>query len=498
LGISSSHVDIALIGGGIMSATLGMLLRTVRPDATIAVFERLDELGQESSDPWNNAGTGHAALCELQYTPQRADGTIDISKALLVNEQFQLSLQFYAWLVDQGIATDPHEFINPVPHVGFGHGERDVEFLRQRHAALLDAPPFGHIEFSDDSGQIAACLPLLMRGRGGNDPIAVTWSDAGTDVNFGALSRILFHALGQCGVEIHTGSHVHGLTRSTDGRWSMSVRDRATGENRSITSRFVFVGAGGAAIHLLQQSGIPEIRGFSGFPVSGQFLRCTNQDLIAEHNAKVYGRPAAGAPPMTAPHLDTRLIDGRRGLMFGPFAGFSPKFLKQGSATDLLRAIHRDTIGTMLTVAKDEVPFTSYLVRQVLQSMSRRVDRLREFVPSAYEGDWELIQAGQRVQIMRPTPSKRGILQLGTEVVTARDGSLAGLLGASPGASTATAIMLELIERCFPADYRQWTPQFQEIVPSLGTPVAADPNLFEQVQSRTNNLLGLIEPALSA
>ncbi|MDQ3657232.1 MAG: malate dehydrogenase (quinone) [Chloroflexota bacterium] len=481
-----------------MSATLGMLLSMVRPDASIAVFERLDELGHESSDPWNNAGTSHAALCELHYTPQRADGTIDISKALLVNEQFQLSLQFYAWLVEQGIASDPHEFINPVPHVGFGHGAGDVEFLRLRHAALLDAPPFAHIEFSDDPGQIGEWLPLVMRDRNRNEPIAATHSEAGTDVNFGSLSRILFHALGQRGVEIHTGSEVHGLTRSTDDRWSMSIRNRATGENRSITSRFVFVGAGGAAIHLLQQSGIPEIRGFSGFPVSGQFLRCTNQDLIAEHNAKVYGRPAAGAPPMTAPHLDTRLIDGRRGLMFGPFAGFSPKFLKQGSATDLLRAIHRDTIGTMLTVAKDEVPFTSYLVRQVLQSMSRRVDRLREFVPSASGGDWEFIQAGQRVQIMRPTPSKRGILQLGTEVVTARDGSLAGLLGASPGASTATAIMLDLIERCFPADYPQWRPRLQEIVPSLGTPVAADPTLFEQVQNRTNRILRLIEPVRSA
>lgn len=498
MGPSPSHVDITLIGGGIMSATLGMLLRMVRPDATIAVFERLDRVGVESSDPWNNAGTGHAALCELHYTPRNVDGIVDIQKALVVNEQFQLSLQFYAWLVEQGIASDPRDFINPVPHVGFGHGARDVEFLRARHAALLSAPPFAHIEFSDDPAQIADWLPLLMRDRQQDEPIAVTRSDAGTDVNFGALSRILLDALAERGVAVHTASEVHGLTRATDNQWSMSVRDRASGEQRSVTSSFVFVGAGGAAIHLLQQSGIPEVRGFGGFPVSGQFLRCTNQDLIAEHNAKVYGRPADGAPPMTAPHLDTRLIDGHRGLMFGPFAGFSPKFLKQGSASDLLRSVHRDTLGTMLTVAKDEVPLTSYLVRQVLQSMSRRVDHLREFIPSASEGDWELIQAGQRVQIMRPTASKRGILQFGTEVVASQDGSIAGLLGASPGASTATAIMLNLIERCFPADYAQWKPRLQEIVPSVGTNLAADPIRFEQVQNRTNSLLGLAAPALRA
>ncbi|MEJ7900884.1 MAG: malate dehydrogenase (quinone) [Thermomicrobiales bacterium] len=495
---SPSHVDITLIGGGIMSATLGMLLRLVRPDATIAIFERLDQIGLESSDPWNNAGTGHAALCELHYTPQRADSSIDIEKALLVNEQFQLSLQFYSWLVENGIAPDPRAFINPVPHVGFARGAEDVDFLRRRHAALKEAPPFAHIEFSDKSDQISEWLPLVTRDRKGTEPIAVTRSDAGTDVNFGALSRILLDALAKRGVALHTGSEVHSLARSADSGWTMSIKDRASGAQRSLTSNFVFVGAGGAAIHLLQQSAIPEIRGFGGFPVSGQFLRCTNPDLIAEHNAKVYGRPATGAPPMTAPHLDTRLIDGRRGLMFGPFAGFSPRFLKQGASSDLLRSVHRDTIGTMLTVARDEIPLTSYLVRQVLQSMSRRVDHLREFMPSASEADWELIQAGQRVQIMRPIPGKRGILQFGTEVVTSRDGSIAGLLGASPGASTATAIMLDLIERCFPDEYPHWKPRLQEIVPSMGTRIVTDPILFEQVQNRTNSILGLTEPALNA
>lgn len=481
-----------------MSATLGMLLRIVRPDANIAVFERLDEPGLESSDPWNNAGTGHAAFCELHYTPERADGTIDIAKALLVNEQFNVSLQFYSWLVEQGIAPEPRTFVNPVPHVGFSRGERDVAFLRKRHGALSRELPFAHIEYSDDPERIAEWLPLVMRGRDPSQPVAVTRSEAGTDVNFGALSRLLLEALRQRGVEVHTSSEVNGLARDADNRWLMSVKNLASGEIRTVTCSFMFVGAGGAAIHLLQQSGIPELRGFGGFPVSGQFLRCTNEDLIAQHHAKVYGRPAPGAPPMTAPHLDTRIIEGRRGLMFGPFAGFSPKFLKRGSATDLLRSIRRDTVGTMFTVASNEVPLTSYLVRQVLQTMSGRIDHLREFMPSAGAADWELIQAGQRVQIMRPVPGKRGILQFGTEVVTSRDGTIAGLLGASPGASTATAIMLDVIARCFPNDYKKWEPRLQEIVPSLGTPLAADPVLFEQVQNRTDALLGLTEPALNA
>jgi malate dehydrogenase (quinone) len=494
LATTASHVDITLVGGGIMSATLGMLLRIVRPDASIAIFERLDDVGLESSDPWNNAGTGHAALCELHYTPERPDGSIDIAKAVLVNEQWQQSVQFYAWLVDQGIAPDPRAFINPVPHVGIGFGAREVDFLRRRHRALSSIPAFADIEFSDDSSQVAEWLPLVMQDRDPAQPIAVTRAVAGTDVNFGALSRILLRALAERGVEVSTGSEVQDLHRSNSGAWSMSIRDRITGETRRLASRFVFVGAGGAAIHLLRQSGIPEVRGYAGFPVSGQFLRCTNPELIARHNAKVYGRPATGAPPMTAPHLDTRFIDRRRGLMFGPFAGFSPRFLKHGSLTDLPRSIRPDSIGTLFTVARNEIPLTSYLVRQVAQSMSGRIDHLRLFMPSAGSVDWELIQAGQRVQVMRPVPGKRGILQFGTELVTSADGTIAGLLGASPGASTATAIMLDLIERCFPDDYPRWQPALRDIVPSLGASLADDPLQFDQIRSRTDRLLALGRP----
>jgi malate dehydrogenase (quinone) len=475
LSTSKSHVDVTLIGGGIMSATLGMLLKVVRPDASITLYERLDQVGLESSDPWNNAGTGHAALCELHYTPERPDGSIDIRKAMLVSDQFQLSLQFYSWLVEQGIVSEPESFINPIPHVGFTRGERNVDFLRRRHAALEGQPPFSQTVFSDDRSQIEAWLPLMMAGRESAEPVAVTRSENGTDVNFGSLTKHLVNALRELGADVRTRHEAQDLRRSGGNRWDVTVKDLQTGEKRSHTSGFVFVGAGGTAIHLLQKSGIPEIKGVGGFPVSGQFLRCTNPDLIAKHHAKVYGRPATGAPPMTAPHLDTRMIDGNRGILFGPFAGFTPKFLKKGSNLDLARSIRPDNILTMLSVARHEMPLTRYLIQQVLQSKSARVDYKRSFVPLAEDGDWEIIQAGQRVQVMRPTPKSRGILQFGTEVITSRDGTMAGLLGASPGASTATAIILDVIERCFPDEMQSWQPALRDVIPSAGVERDQDP-----------------------
>ena len=489
---TQTHVDIALVGGGIMSATLGTLMHMVRPDATIAVFERLDAVALESSDPWNNAGTGHAAFCELHYTPEKGNGEIDVSKALLVNDQFHLSLQMYSWLVEQGIVKDPATFVNPIPHVGIAWGEGDVDFLRRRHDALGRFPQFSATEFSDRSDTLTEWLPLVMHQRRSREPIAATRYQVGTDVNYGTLSRQLFSALERGGTTVHTGTEITSISRDPGGPWTLMAHNRNSGTRRKVNADFVFVGAGGTALHLLQKSGIREIKGIGGFPVSGQFLRCTNPDLIALHNAKVYGRPATGAPPMTAPHLDTRVMEGKRGLMFGPFAGFTPRFLKRGSMLDFARSIKVDNILTMLSVARTELPLTAYLIRQVLQSMSDRVDHLRGFVPSAIEQDWELIQAGQRVQVMRPVPGKRGVLQFGTEVITANDGTIAGLLGASPGASTATAIMLNVMERCFPADFKAWQPKLREVIPSLGIDLVDNPVLLRDLDARANRSLKLV------
>jgi malate dehydrogenase (quinone) len=488
LGNTDKHYDVVLIGGGIMSATLGLLLRQVRPDASILLVERLGQVGQESSSPWHNAGTGHAALCELHYTPRRPDGSIDTSKAILVNEQFQRSLQLYSWVVKQGLVVDPATFINPVPHVGFCEGEGDVQFLRARHEAMVREPQFADIEFTDSPDTIAEWTPLLMQGRSASQPVAATNARFGTDVNFGALTTSMITWLQGQGMDLLLGHQVTNVTKSGS-RWNLNIDNRLSDEKQSISAGFVFVGAGGTALHLLQQSGIKEIKGVGGFPVSGQFLRSTNPDLIAQHHAKVYGRPATGAPPMTAPHLDSRVIDGKRGLMFGPYAGFSPKFLKQGSWSDLFRSIRADNLLTMLTVGKNELPLTAYLIRQVLQSKSDRIDQLRKFYPEASQGGWELIQAGQRVQVMRPTATKRGILQFGTEVIAAQDGSIVGLLGASPGASTATAIMVDVLRRCFPKDYASWLPRLEEILPHVDVNLADQPELFAEIRQTSGDVL---------
>jgi malate dehydrogenase (quinone) len=493
----ASDVDVALIGGGIMSATLGVLLKHVAPDWTLAAFERLDEVGAESSQGWHNAGTGHAGLCELNYTPAREDGSIDILKAVVTNEQFQESLQFWASLVERGRLPDPSGFIHQIPHLSYVRGADDVQFLKKRHAALAGRPLFEGLMYTDDRDRMAEWAPLMMQGRTDGDPIAMTRIDSGTDVDFGALTRYLFALQRDLGVEIALSTEVLDLDRASDGRWTVTSRNRKTGERTQRRARFVFIGAGGHAIHLLQKSGIPEGKGYGGFPVSGQFLRCTSPELIAMHNAKVYGKPQVKAPPMSMPHLDRRYQQGKAALLFGPYAGFTPKFLKEGRYTDLPRSIALDNIPTMLTVAKDELDLTKYLIGQVIQKHESRIEVLREFVPSATGEDWELIIAGQRVQTMKRTADRRGRIVFGTELVVSQDGSLAGLMGASPGASTAVSIMFDVLRRGFADSYREWQPRLRELVPSIDLSLSEDPVLRRDVRAFVESTLQLRpEPAV--
>lgn len=490
--------DVVLIGGGIMSATLGMLLKRACPDWTIVAFERLDAVGEESSWGWNNAGTGHAGLCELNYTPERPDGSIDTAKAHLVNGQFQESLQFWASLVDQGVLSDPASFIRPVPHMSYVSGASDVDFLHRRYEALAGEPLFEDLRITGNRAEMAEWVPLMMEGRGTDAPVAMTRSDDGTDVDYGKVTRLLFAAFERQGGELRRNTEVEDLDRQPNGRWRMITRDRRTSDRRAVQAKFVFIGAGGYAIRLLQRADIAEAKGYGGFPVSGQFLRCTNASLIERHHAKVYGKSQVNAPPMSMPHLDRRVIDGTPGLLFGPYAGFTPKYLKHGSYTDLIRSVRPDNLPTMLAVARDEFGLTKYLVEQVVQKYQSRIEVLRDFMPMADGEDWELIHAGQRVQTMKRTPSKRGVLAFGTEVVAASDGSIAGLLGASPGASTAVSIMLDVLRRCFPAEFPGWAPRLQELVPSLGTSLADDPVLRSDVRDFVQRTLGLVqEPALA-
>lgn len=457
-----------------MSATLGTLLKQLQPDWSIRVFESLNDVAQESSNPWNNAGTGHSALCELNYTPEKSDGSIDITSAVKVNEQFQTSRQFWSYLVGEGALPEPSRFINSTPHMSFVWGKANVEYLRKRHEALKGHPLFQGMEFSDDPEQIAAWAPSLIPGRPKGEPVAATHILAGTDVDFGSLTRNLFSYLAENGVEVDLGHHVTDLTRVRGRGWKISMRRGATGEPVEVRAKFVFVGAGGGALHLLQKSGISEIRGFGGFPVSGEFLRTDNPEVVAKHQAKVYGKASVGAPPMSVPHLDTRVVDGKASLMFGPYAGFSPKFLKSGSYLDLFKSIRLHNLYPMVRVGLANIDLVKYLVGQLLASKKTKFAALQEFMPGADPKDWYRITAGQRVQVIKKDAKKGGVLQFGTEVVTAKDGSIAGLLGASPGASTAVPIMLTVLERCFPQKKNDWAEKLREMIPTVGEQLAAD------------------------
>ena len=487
--------DVLLVGAGIMSATLSALLRLLEPNWSMTLVERLDGAAAESSDPWNNAGTGHSALCELNYTPERPDGSIDITKAVHVNEQFQVSRQFWAYAVENGVIPDVRSFLNPIPHVSFVQGADNVDYLRRRYEALVGNPLFASMEFIDDRDEFTRRLPLMADKRDFSQPVGLNWTQDGTDVDFGSLSRQLIGFGAKAGMETLFGHDVRDLSQGSDGTWTVKVVNRRTGVTRKINAKFVFVGAGGGALPLLQKAGIKEAKGFGGFPVGGQWLRSGNQALTAAHQAKVYGLPPLGAPPMSVPHLDTRVINGRSWLLFGPFAGWSPKFLKQGKATDLPFSVKPDNLVSMLGVGLTEMGLLKYLIGQLLLSESDRVDALREFAPSVKDSDWELDIAGQRVQVIRKAKGKGGVLEFGTTVLTAADGSIAGLLGASPGASTAVPAMVDVMERCFSDRYEGWLPRLKEIVPSLGVELSTEPELFEEVWAHGTKVLKLDKPA---
>lgn len=483
--------DIILIGAGVMSATLGSLLKELAPEWEIKVFEKLANAGEESSNEWNNAGTGHAALCELNYTSEKADGSIDISKAVNINEQFQLSRQFWSFLVNSNLIRDPQDFIKPIPHMSLVTGEENVSFLRKRFKALSDIHLFQGMEFSDDPEKLKEWIPLIMEDRTLNEPIAATKVDSGTDVNFGALTRMLFDHLKSKNVEIYYKHSIKDIKRMSDGSWEVKVHNLDNGKIEYHTAKFVFIGGGGGSLPLLQKTGIPESKHIGGFPVSGLFMVCNNPTVVAQHHAKVYGKAKIGAPPMSVPHLDTRYIGNQKALLFGPFAGFSPKFLKTGSNLDLICSVKPNNLLTMLAAGAKEMSLTKYLIQQVMLSNEKRLEELREFIPNARIEDWEIVVAGQRVQVIKDTASSKGTLQFGTEVVSAADGSVAALLGASPGASTAVNVMLKVLEKCFPQHMKEWEPKIKEMIPSYGVSLAENPELFQEIHASTTQALGL-------
>ncbi|MFM1995000.1 MAG: hypothetical protein RLZZ610_517 [Actinomycetota bacterium] len=482
-----SDYDLVLIGGGIMSATLGVLIKHLNPELSFIVLERLPEVALESSNAWNNAGTGHAALCELNYMPDNPNGGLpSAEKAISINQQFQESREFWASLVESGVMSQPDSFIHSVPHMTFVRGSKDVDYLKRRFESLKDQPLFSGMEFSDDVQQIGRWIPLLMEGRE-ETTIAATRIEQGTDVDYGSVTRQLFEWLKSQGVEVLSGHEVKSLKRSASG-WK--VVGNAGGQKFAISAPKVFVGAGGWALKLLQNSGIKEVKGYGTFPVSGHFLKTENPVLVEKHNAKVYSQAAVGAPPMSVPHLDSRVIDGKPSLLFGPFAGLNFKFLKHGSVLDLPLSLRPANLLPYLSVALKNLSLVAYLVREILKTRKQKLFGLREFVPLAVSKDWELYEAGQRAQVIKPKGST-GTLQFGTEVISSNDGSIAGLLGASPGASVAVRVMLDVIGKLYPEEFTSWADKIAALVPSYGVDLNSDQKLALNSLSRTASVLGL-------
>lgn len=486
-------LDVVLIGGGTMSMTLGTWLTELEPDWTVQLYERLDEIAQESSHGWNNAGTGHAAFCEMNYTPVAEDGTVDLQRAISVTEQFEISRQFWAHQVERGILSDPRSFIATVPHISLVWGQENIDFLRERYARMSEIPLYAGMEYTEDNDTIAEWMPLVMTGREDGTPMAATRMDLGTEVNWGVMTRQMAENLGrQPNVTLTTGTEVRGLERNEDGTWRVTAYDLKSGETGFVDSRYVFIGAGGAALLLLQESGIPEAKPYAGFPVGGSFLYTTNPGVVSRHQAKAYGMAAEGSPPMSVPHLDLRHLEGEPALFFGPFATFSTKFLKEGSWTDLFESVTLRNVLPMMKVGLANFDLVRYLVGEVLQDRDDRLESLRAYYPELDPDDWEFWQAGQRVQIIKKT-DEGSKLQFGTEVVVSEDGTMSALLGASPGASTAPPIMLNLMTRVFPERFEspEWQTTLKEIIPSLGTRLAENPDMLRQVRLRTSQVLEL-------
>jgi malate dehydrogenase (quinone) len=497
---NATEPDVVLVGAGVMSATLGVLLKEIEPALTIAMFETLDDCAQESSNGWNNAGTGHAGNCELYYTPQRDDGSVDISKALEVNTEFDLSRQLWSFLVNKGAIPDPRAFIRPCPHMSFVWGGGNLAFLYQRFKEMSAHHCFHGMEYSEDRSKIAEWAPLLMDGRDDSAPFAATRIITGSEVDYGALTHLLVKYLSdQPGFDVHYNRKVVGLDREDDGRWRVAVEDVVDGSIATVSAKFVFIGAGGGALPLLQKSKIPEGKGYGGFPVSGVWLRCDVDAVSHRHHAKVYGKASDGSPPLTVPHLDTRIIGGKHSLLFGPYAGFSTRFLKHGALGDLFTSLTFDNIVPLLDVARDNFGWAEYLIGQVLQSSTQQFATLKQFVPRAVKKDWEAVVAGQRVVTIKPHESngwfkhEEGELEFGTELVVAEDKSIVALLGASPGASTAASIAISVLEKRFKDELtaNRSVPKLKEIIPSYGQSLIKDAALTRQVRADTAALLHL-------
>ena len=443
--------DVILIGSGIMSATLGTMLKELDPALKIQLYEMTESFAQEASNGWHNAGTGHAGICELSYTPDYGpDGKVKVAKALEIFEQFEHSKQFWGYAARKGILKNSRECINPVPHLSFVYGQEQVDFLKSRFEGMQAHHFFKDMEYTEDREQIKEWAPLLLAGRD-DTPIAATKMEPGTDVNYGVLASKMIEWLGaQPDAGYATSHRITNLTKVGD-RWEVEGVNLKTKARFKNSAKFVFIGAGGGSLPLLQKSGIPESKGFGGFPIGGQWLICDKPEIVEKHMAKVYGMSPGAAPTMAVPHLDTRIINGKKAILFGPYAAWTTKFLHvEGKFTDLPKSIRTDNIASLIKVGLHNIPLVRYLIQQGTQSMQTRMKELKAFFPDAQTSDWKLIDAGIRVQAIKKEDGDAGIVHFGTEILTSADNSISALLGASPGASVSANVILNIIKRCFP------------------------------------------------
>lgn len=463
-----------------MSATLASMFGELAPEWRVVVLEQADRLATESSAPWNNAGTGHSGFCELNYMPDPDDA----AKPAELARQFLLSRQWWSHLADRG-AVSPDDFVHATPHLSVVFGESARDYLHRRHHAMRRSPLFGELEYSEDRAEIEAWAPLVMVGRADAETVTATRHRAGTDIDFGALTSSLLAASGAL---VLTGHRATRITCVGDG---VEISGRCDHRDFRVRARHVFVGAGGQALRMLQRAEVPEVRGYGVLPVGAAFLRCSEPDVVARHPGKVYGQAPIGAPPMSVPHLDHRTIDGVDHLMFGPYATFSTKLLKHGRLTDFFTTLRPSNLWTVASAGATNLDLVRFLISELLATPTRRFRQLQRYLPTAHRDEWELIPAGQRAQLVTPGPRGVGVLQQGTELITTADRAVSGLLGASPGASTAVPIMIDLLRRCFPDEWQhRWEAALTDAVPGLAVTEWTD-HAVAQATASTAQSLGL-------
>lgn len=483
--------DIIMVGTGIMSATLATLLHELDPKLHIALFERLPAAGNESSQVLNNAGTGHSAFCELNYTLRQPDGHIDIQKAISIAESFEISKQFWSYLVTQWYIINPQDVINTVPHCSVVFDD-DIVFLKDRYEALQTSHLFDGMEYTQDSDMIHKRMPLVTQWRDMQKPIAATFMHLGTDVNFWALTKKMIDKISHNPmIDIFFSHEVVSLYQQKDKTRMLTVHDKWNNKKNIYQTKFLFVWWGWWSLRLLQKSWIQEIKGYGWFPISWKRLICTNPAIVQQHAVKVYGKADIWSPPMSTPHLDTRIVNWKNFLLFGPYAGFTTKFLIHGSRSDLFRSLSFDNIYYLLSAGRNNIPLTLYLIKEAIQTHKQRLQSLIKYMPDAQEKDWKLVQAGYRVQVIKWDKKKWWVLEFGTEVIISKDKTISWLLWASPGASTSVQIMLEIVEHCFPHYIQNKKDILHTMIPSYGQSLKDDAILTKKIRTQTNRILHL-------